>query len=99
MSKLMLLTVYGVSSDYSIGTWQRLVSVSNEAEFLGTMRVKALKELIDEGNAGHIPDDQQAIMLRSLRLRLTDTGLTDMPETEIERTALWERMTNVAQSI
>jgi len=95
MTKLMLLTVYGVGEDYSIGSWQRLVSVTDEAELLGSMRAAALKELAEEVGRGKIPEEDQVKILRALRLKLTDTGLTDMPETDEERTALWERMTNV----
>jgi len=98
MTKLMLLTVYGVDGDYSIGSWQRLVAVADETEFLGKMRAQALKELVDESGKGKIPEEDQVKILRSLRLRLTDTGLTDMPETDEERTALWERMTNIVPS-
>ena|ERR1700690_515002 len=94
-SKLMLLTVYGVTPSHSIGSWQRLVSVNDEVEFLGTMRALALKELVDEIGKGNVSDEDQAAILRALRLRLTDTGLADMPEDETERIALWEKMTNI----
>lgn len=88
MSKVYLLTV-------SAGTtlWQRMVSVQDTTEFLGIMRVAVLKEMKD--NAIQLDADQQADFLRSLRLRLTDTGLAEMPETEEEQVALWNRMTNV----
>lgn len=95
-SKLMLLTVYGVTPSHSIGSWQRLVSVNDEVEFLGTMRALALKELVDEIGKGNVSDEDQAAILRALRLKLTDTGLKDMPETDEERNALWLRMTNGA---
>ena len=91
----MLLTVYGVTPSHSIGSWQRLVSVNDEVEFLGTMRALALKELVDEIGKGNVSDEDQAAILRALRLRLTDTGLADMPEDETERIALWEKMTNI----
>jgi hypothetical protein len=58
------------------------------------MRIVALKELAAEVKRERIPDEQQMNILRALRIKLIDTGLTEMPETEEERIALWAKMTN-----
>ena len=92
MARIMLLTVTGGAKDFVVGPWRRIVSVQDEIEFLGTMRAIALKEIIDAINLKQVPEDIQAEMLRSLKLRLTDTGLTEFPESETEQAALYKRM-------
>jgi hypothetical protein len=93
MSKIMLLTITGGTETYSIGPARSLVSVQDDQEFLKSMRAIVLKKLIEESSAGSLPDDQQAEVLRTLKLRLSDTGLTEWPETTEELNALYERMT------
>ncbi len=92
--KLMLLSVYGVGTEYHINSWERLITVLDEEQTLAQMRIVALKELAAEVKRERIPDEQQMNILRALRIKLIDTGLTEMPETEEERIALWAKMTN-----
>lgn len=94
MTKLMLMSVYGVGQEYHINSWERLISVVDETQTIAQMRKLALEELAREVRRNNIPDEQQFAVLRALRIRLTDTGLTEMPESEEERIALWEKMTN-----
>jgi hypothetical protein len=92
--KLMLLSVYGAGTEYHINSWERLITVLDEEQTLAQMRIVALKELAAEVKRERIPDEQQMNILRALRIKLIDTGLTEMPETEEERIALWSKMTN-----
>ena len=66
----------------------------DETQTIAQMRKLALEELAREVRRNNIPDEQQFSILRALRIKLTDTGLTEMPESEEERIALWEKMTN-----
>lgn len=97
--KLMLMCVYGVGGEYAIDPWERLVTVVDEIQTLAQMRVLALKELQEEVKRKQIPDEEQFSILRALRIKLVDTGLTEMPESEEERIALWKRMTNRGDKI
>lgn len=95
MTKIMLMTVTGGDSDLSVGPWRRIVSVEDELEFIAQMRIFALQEIKQElaKDPSPVDDDIQAAILRSLKIRLTDTGLTEYPESHAEQAALYERMT------
>lgn len=94
MAKLMLVSVYGVGGDYFIQPWQRLVTVVDELQTLAYMRTMALRELSSSIRIANIPEENQIGILKALRVKLIDTGLTEMPESEADRIALWEKMTN-----
>ena len=85
----MLLSVTGIPEP-----WQRLVSVEDEVAFLGQLRAIALKEIIDAMAEDKQPMDSeiQAEILRSLKVHLKDTGLTEFPESDAEQAALYKRM-------
>jgi hypothetical protein len=95
--KVMMLVVTGVAGAHSVGPWRRIVSVEDEVEFLGMMRAVAMKEIVDALNAAPVPglmnDDVQAELLKALRLKLIDTGLTEYPDTEQGQAELYKRMT------
>jgi hypothetical protein len=91
-NKIMLLIVTGGAGEYTVGPWQRIVSVPDEIEFISTMRAVALKELITAINLNQVPEDMQAALLKSLKVKLVDTGLSAYPESEAEQVALYKRM-------
>lgn len=96
--KVMLFTVTGGFGDYSVSTWRRIVSVEDEIQFLATMRLVALHELarfmenVPTNGDYKAKEDIAAGLMKSLRLRLFDLGLTEYPETPEEQAALYKRV-------
>lgn len=97
--KVMLLTVSGGGAgDYVINTWRRIVSVEDEIQFLATMRLIALKELakfmetVPTGPDYKMRDLIAQGLMKSLKLRLTDLGLTEYPESPEDQVALYRRV-------
>lgn len=101
--KVMLMTVTGEAGPHVIGPWRRIVSVEDEIEFLGMMRAVAIKEIAEALNAEPIQglshDDVQAELLKALKIRLTDTGLTEYPDTPEAQAELYRRMTQPEEEI
>lgn len=93
MSKIMLMEVRGGIDEFRIAPWKRVVTITDEAEFIATMRIIALRELRTAVENRAVSEDKQAEILRSLKIRLTDTGLTDFPESTEDQAKLYERMT------
>lgn len=100
--KVMLLTVTGGSGDWTISTWRRIVSVEDETQFLATMRLVALQELqlfletlpdtLPNGIVSRPKDEIAQELMKSLKLRLTDLGLTEYPETPEEQAQLYAKV-------
>lgn len=96
--KVMLLTVTGGYGDHTVATWRRIVSVEDEVAFLAAMRLVALKELakymetVGTTDDYKYKDDLAAGLMKSLKLRLTDLGLSEYPETPEEQAALYKRV-------
>src|ERR1700675_842038 len=93
MGKLKLLQVTGGAGDHVIGPYRRFVTVVNDMEFIGTVRAQILKDLIDAVQTGSMLDEEQAELLKSLRVRLYETGLDDYPETPEAQTELSKSFT------
>lgn len=76
-------------------TTRRLVSVNDELQFIGTYRAAMLNSLAKpSGNnvLQFLPkDDEQAALIKSLRVHLKNTGFAELPETELEIAALYRR--------
>jgi hypothetical protein len=91
--KIMLLEVKGGTGDYVIGPYRRIVSVQDETEFLDTIRTLVLHEIIDAIETGKVKDHEQADILRSIKVRLTDTYLSEYPDTPEEQAAMYRKYT------
>ena len=93
MSRIMLLEVSGGRGDYRVESFRRIVSVQNEEDFLATMRLNVLKELMAAVKDGTLTELEQAGILHSIKTRLTDTGLTEYPEDSQAEAELYRRFT------
>lgn len=93
MSKIMFMEVRGGVEEFRILPWRRIVTVVDEDEFIAAMRLIAMREMKEAVENRSLPEDIQADLIKSLKIRLTDTGLTDYPETPEEQAKLYERMT------
>lgn len=76
--------------------YRKLVSVEDPVRFLGIMRAKALKDQIDKLTEQPVinrfdSDDAQADIIRTLKVKLYETGLKEYPETDAEVEALYRR--------
>jgi hypothetical protein len=75
--------------------YRKLVSVEDPARYLGIIRAKMVHDLIDYVAQNFVPgqetDDVQAEALRTLKVKLYETGLEDYPETDAEVEALYRR--------
>ena len=92
MSRLCILTVSGGGSP----PYRKIVSVQDPIRFLGTMRAKELQHQLDvmSRTVWETPEaeaDAQANLLRTLKVRLYETGLKDYPETDEGVEALYKR--------
>lgn len=74
--RLMVLKVRGGE----LPPLTRLVSVEDDIEFIGYMRIWALRQIIQKAPNGELHEE----LLRSLHVSLKDTGLVEYPETEHE---------------
>lgn len=93
MARIMLLEVSGGRGDYRVESFRRIVSVQDEVEFLGTMRLNVLKELMAAVKDGTLTELEQAGILHSIKTRLVDTGLTEYPEDSQAEAELYRRFT------
>jgi hypothetical protein len=91
MARIMLLEVSGGRGDYRVESFRRIVSVQNEEDFLATMRLNVLKELMEAVKDGTLTELEQAGILHSIKTRLTDTGLVEYPQSTEEEAALYRR--------
>jgi hypothetical protein len=95
MARLLMLAVTGGNAP----PYRKLVSVEDPVRFLGIMRAKALKEQIDYVTNNYVPgqetEDVQADILRTLKVKLFETGLKEYPETDAEVEALYRRFDDV----
>ncbi len=91
MAKIMILEVSGGRGDYRVESFKRIVSVQDEVDFLGTMRLNVLKELMAAVKDGTLTELEQAGILHSIKTRLTDTGLTEYPNTTQEEVELYRK--------
>lgn len=82
--RLMMLSVKGAG----LIPYRRLVSVLDEDEFVGAMRIVALRQIITLNPK----EELQADVLRELKVTLKDTGLTEYPETQLEVDEIFRRM-------
>ena len=91
MSRLLILSITGGSRT----PVRKLVSVEDPIRYLGILRAKLVKEQIDYMAQNYIPspetDNEQANFLRTLKVKLYDTGLSEYPETDAEVEALYRR--------
>jgi hypothetical protein len=75
--------------------YRKLVSVEDPARYLGIMRAKMLYDLKEYMAQNFVPgqetDDVQAEALRTLKVKLYETGLENYPETDAEVEALYRR--------
>lgn len=91
MAKIMLLEVSGGQGDYAVESFRRIVAVQDEADFLAGMRINVLKELMAAVRDGSLTELEQAGILHSIKTRLTDTGLTEYPDTPEAEAALYRK--------
>ncbi len=85
--RLLMLSVTGGG----VAPYDKLVSVEDPTEFLGTLRARLLKERIDKLNEIPLTDDLQANALRMLKVKLYETGRDTYPDTEQEVDALYKK--------
>jgi hypothetical protein len=75
--------------------YRKLVSVEDPVRYLGFMRAKALHDQMEYMAQNFVPgqetDDVQAEALRTLKVKLYETGLDEYPETDAEVEALYRR--------
>ncbi len=87
MSRLLMLYVKGGSSE----PYYRLVSVEDPVRFLGIMRARVLKDQINKMDENPLTDEAQANALRTLKVKLYETGYKDYPDTDEEVAKLYRR--------
>ncbi len=92
MPRLYILQVNGGGKP----PYRRLVNVEDPIAFMGILRAKALKDLIDKmcstlWKTDLERDDYQAEQLRTLKVRLYKTEYENYPDTEQEVQFLYER--------
>ena len=86
--RLYILSVVGGGKP----PYRRLVSVEDPAQFLGTLRAKALKDMIDQVTRTALHRDEYlAEQLRTLKVKLYKTEYETYPDTEEEVKFLYER--------
>lgn len=94
MAKIMFISVTaGATENYCFPSMYRIAEVTDEVEYIGHMRARIVKALIDEALKGTFPGENIDQILRTLRVKLQDTGLTEYPDTPEAEAALFERMT------
>jgi len=76
MPKIMILSVEGVDSPFT-----RLVSVDDKDEFLGTIRMSLVKDILDTCTLKLANEEVILDAISRIKISLTDTGLTEYPET------------------
>lgn len=67
--------------------YRRLLSIEDEIEMLGILRLNAIQQIM-----GLDEDDLQADALRTLKVKLKETGLTEYPETQEEIDEIFRRI-------
>lgn len=85
--RIMLMMASGGNEHFTMKPIKQLVEVYMAPdEFMGIMRVNALKEIIEllEQNPLFNTSDMQLELLRSLKLRLVNTDLKEFPEDPLE---------------
>lgn len=90
MAEILMLSVVGGGE----APYRRLVEVDDPVRYLGILRAKLLREMIGRINASPTPidvDDRQADALRTLKVKLYRTGLTEYPDTEEEVSEIYRR--------
>lgn len=91
MARLLMLSITGGN----MPSYRKLVSVEDPVRYLGVMRARALKDQIDKLASfdvqGFGNDDNQADVIRTLKVKLFETGYKDYPETDAEVEALYRR--------
>ena len=92
MARLLMLSVTGGN----MPPYRKLVSVEDPVRFLGIMRAKALQDQMNyltEQPMTTLSDleDTQANIIRTLKVKLFETGYKEYPETDAEVEALYRR--------
>lgn len=88
MARPLMMVVTGGT----VPSYHKLVSVENPEQFIGYMRAKALKDQIDKlSSEPALPEDDQANILRTLKVKLYDVGLDEYPETDTEVKEVYRR--------
>jgi hypothetical protein len=88
VARLLMMSVTGGSTT----PYLKLVSVEDPVQFLGLMRLQIMQAQIEKlSKAPALPDDAQAEILRTLKVKLYETGLNEYPETDAEVEALYRR--------
>lgn len=95
MAKLMLMAVTGGIEGHLVGPIRRFVSVEVPEDFIAAMRVNLIHEVQRLTKAGELDDDKQAELIKSVRIRLMPTGLSDYPETYEAQAELYRRFTQM----
>ena len=91
--KIMFIAITaGATENYCFPSMYRIAEVTDEVEYIGRVRARIIKALIDEAHQGTFPGENIDQILRTLKVKLFDTGLTEFPETEVEHAALFERL-------
>jgi hypothetical protein len=77
--------------------FQRIVEVYGDPlQYLGHLRIAALLEIVEflKQNPTLDSSDMQAELMRSVKFRLTDTGLKEYPESDEEIKMVYEMFQN-----
>lgn len=94
MAKIMFISITaGATEKYCFPSMYRIAEVQDEQAFIGRLRARVLKALVNEAHKDTFPGENIDQILRTLHVRVHNTGLTDYPETPEAEAALFERMT------
>lgn len=91
----MYLEADGGNVLFTMQPWRQFVEIYGETwEFLAALRIAAIQEIgaFLKEHPLYDTSDLQMELLRSLKLRLRETGLTEYPETPEEKLAALEKM-------
>lgn len=94
LTKIMILCITGGTVDkFIFHPSYLIVEVIDPVELIGRIRMRVLKQLIDGALKGDFPESQIDQMLRTMKVQLVDTGLTEYPETPEAEAALIRKYT------
>ena len=94
MSKIMFISITaGATENYCFPSIYRIAEVTDEVEYIGRVRARIIKALIDEAHQGTFPGENIDQILRTLKVKMFDTGFTEYPDTPEGEVELFERMT------
>lgn len=91
MSNVYMLTVTGGN----LPSYRKLVTVHDPLKFVAIMRSLSMRDQMDHLAHSYVPgqetDDVHADILRTLKVKLFETGLKEYPETDAEVEAAYRR--------